>query len=137
MQYPFNLIPDGSGWLITFPDIPEALTGGQTKEDAIEMAKDALITALEFYFEDKRTVPNPSKQEKGQEVVNLPVSLCAKILLLNEMVAQKIRPTEMARKIGTTAQEFNRITNLRHATKIDSIDQALRALGKRLELHLA
>ncbi len=36
-----------------------------------------------------------------------------------------------ARYIGATRQEVNRITNLKHATKIDRIDVALRALGKR------
>ncbi len=48
----------------------------------------------------------------------------------------------MARRIGTTRQEVNRLTDLRHATKIDRakinrIDAALRALGKRLYLDAA
>jgi len=43
----------------------------------------------------------------------------------------------MARRIGTTRQEVNRLTNLKHATKIDRIDAALRALGKRLYLDAA
>jgi antitoxin HicB len=43
----------------------------------------------------------------------------------------------MARRIGATRQEVNRLTNLKHATKIDRIDVALRALGKRLYLNAA
>jgi antitoxin HicB len=53
------------------------------------------------------------------------------------MLHQKVRPIELARRIGTTKQEVNRLTDLRHATKIDRIDTALRALGKRLILDAA
>ena len=56
------------------------------------------------------------------------------MLLLNEMVKQKVRPSELARRLGTTAQEVNRLTQLKHATKIDGIDQALSVLGKRLQI---
>ena len=56
------------------------------------------------------------------------------MLLLNEMVKQKVRPSELARRLGTTAQEVDRLTQLKHATKIDGIDQALSVLGKRLQI---
>jgi antitoxin HicB len=53
------------------------------------------------------------------------------------MLRQKVRPAELARRIGTTPQEINRLTDIRHTTKIDRIDDALRALGKRLVLQAA
>ena len=134
MHYPALIKPDGDGWLVTFPDIPEALTAGSTHEEAIDMAKDALVTALEFYFDDKREIPAPSRVKRGQVAVDLPASVAAKVLLLNEMIAQNIRPSELARRLGTTAQEVNRLTQLSHATKIDGIDNALQALGKRLDI---
>ena len=56
------------------------------------------------------------------------------MLLLNEMVKQKVRPSELARRLGTTAQEVNRLTQLKHTTKFDGIDQALSVLGKRLQI---
>ena len=137
MQYPVTLTPDADGFVVTFPDIPEAITQGDTRENALKMAQEALETALEFYFEDKRQVPTPSQAQCGQDVIELPASLSAKILLLNEMLAQNVRPSELARRLETTPQEINRLTNLRHTTRIDGIDMALRALGKRLELRLA
>ena len=93
-------------------------------------AKDALESALDFYFEDKRTVPAPSKAKRGQHVIELPASLSAKVLLLNEMIAQNVRPAELARRLHTTPQEVNRLTNVRHTTRIDGIAAALQALGK-------
>lgn len=134
MHYPAKIEPDGTGWMVSFPDIPEALTSGATKEEAIELAASALQTAMEFYFEDKRPVPMPSKLRKGDEAIELPPSLAAKVLLLNEMVKQKVRPSDLARRLGTSAQEVNRLTDLNHTSKIDGVSAALAALGKRLEL---
>jgi antitoxin HicB len=135
--YPVNLRKDGKFILATFPDIPEAITQGNNRAHALEMAKEALELAMEFYFEDNRPVPMPSRPKRGQAVVELPPSLAAKVLLLNEMLRQRVRPAELARRIGTTKQEINRLTDLKHSTKIDRIDAALRALGKRLYLEAA
>jgi antitoxin HicB len=123
--------------VVTFPDIPEAITQGETVEESLRQAKEALESAMDFYFEDRRPVPAPSQPKRGQHVIELPASLTAKILLLNEMLRQKVRPAELARRIGTTPQEVNRLTNLRHTSKIDRIDVALQALGKRLVLEAA
>ena len=136
MKFPVTLTRDETdgGFVVTFRDIPEAITQGETVEDALVMAKDALETAMEFYFEDKRCVPAPSKPKRGQHTIELPASLSAKIWLLNEMVAQKIRPAELARRLNTTPQQVNRLTNLRHTTRIDAIAAALHAMGRQLEI---
>lgn len=130
--YPVNLRKDGKFILVTFPDIPEAVTQGRNRAEALKMAREALESALDFYFEDRRPVPAPSKPKRGQPVVELPASMAAKILLLNEMLRQKVRPAELARRIGVTPQAVNRLTDIRHASLIDGVDVALRALGKRL-----
>ena len=135
-KYPVILTPDkkDGGFVVTFKDVPEAITQGDTVPQALAAAKEALETALDFYFEDKRAVPAPSKPKRGQHVIELPASLSAKMLLLNEMIAQNVRPAELARRLKTTPQEVNRLTNVRHTTRIDSIAAALQALGKQLEL---
>jgi len=99
-------------------------------------AKDALESALDFYFEGKRAVPMPSRARRGQKVVELPASLSAKVLLLNEMVTQNVRPAELARRLNTSPQEVNRLTNVRHTTRIDGIAAALQALGKHLDMRV-
>ena len=134
LAYPVRLRKDGKFILVTFPDIPEAITQGDNREHALRMAAEALESAMEFYFDDRRAVPEPSKPKRGQQLVELPASVAAKALLLNEMISQKVRPAELARRIGTTPQEVNRLTNIRHASKIDGIAVAMKALGKTLEI---
>ena len=92
MKYPATFTPDDIGFVVTFHDIPEALTQGDDEVEAREMARDALITAMDFYFEDLRAVPPPSAPQPDDRIISLPASLTAKILLLNEMVAQAVIP---------------------------------------------
>lgn len=135
-RYPALLEPEGDGFNITFRDIPEAITCGDNREDALEMAAGALLTAMEFYFEDRRPVPLPSAPQDGEVLIALPSSVWAKVLLLNEMLAQRVTPAELARRLNTRPQDVTRIVNLGHATKIDTISAALRTMGKDLEISI-
>jgi antitoxin HicB len=136
LAYPVKLTADkeSGGFVVTFPDIPEAITQGETVDEALKMAQDALETALDFYFDDRRAVPAPSKPKRGRRLVTLPVSIEAKVLLLNEMIRQRVRPAELARRLRTTPQAVNRLVNLRYVSKIDGIAGAMAALGKSLEV---
>ncbi|WP_263355963.1 type II toxin-antitoxin system HicB family antitoxin [Acidicapsa ligni] len=136
MRYPITIQPDGRFFLVTFPDIPEAITQGETEEEALLAAKDALESALDFYFEDNRAVPVPSKVKRGQRYVDLPTSVGAKVLLLNEMITQKVRPAELARRLSVTPQEVTRLIDVNHTSKIDGIANALSALGKTMEIRV-
>ena len=137
LSYPARVVRDGEGFMVSFVDIPEALTGAATREQALEMAADALTIAMDFHFEDRRPVPPPSVPKRGQALIDLPPSVGAKVLLLNEMIAQGTRPADLARLMNVRPQEVNRLTTLQHPTKIDTIAQALKVLGKRLDLSLA
>lgn len=59
------------------------------------------------------------------------------MLLLTTMVSSKIRPVDLARKKGVKPQEVNRIIDLTHNTRIDTIPKALNSLGKSLNLSLS
>ncbi len=137
MRYPARITCKADGCTVTFPDIPEAITCGDTKEEALENAVDALETALDFYFEQDRSVPMPSVPKRGQHLIELPPSVSAKVLLFNELLAQKVRPAELARRLAIPRQHVTRLLDPRHPTKIDSIAAALKVLGKTLEIRAA
>lgn len=134
MKYPATLTPDEGGFVVSFRDIPEANSQGDDEADALAMAKDALVTAMDFYFEDRRQVPAPSPAKKGEHLVALPVSVSAKILLLNAMVERNMRPADLARLMGIKPQEVTRILDLSHNTKIDTVADAMAALGCELDV---
>jgi antitoxin HicB len=137
MLYPARFRRSDGVIVVTFPDIPEAITQGDDTADARRQALDAFETALDFYFEEGRSIPLPSTAKPSHKLIELPPSVAAKILLHNEMVRQKVRPIDLANRLGIPRQEVTRMLDWRHNTKIDTTAKALAALGKRLELHVA
>lgn len=59
------------GFVVTFRDVPEANTQGDTFIEAVEMAQDALQTAMEFYDEDGKPYPTPSEPQQGDVMIEL------------------------------------------------------------------
>ena len=120
MRYPVTLTPaPEGGYMVSFVDIPEALTQGETVAEAMEAAKDALLTAFDFYFEDNELIPLPSPLNSHDHFIEVPLSVASKVLLLNAFLPK---------------QEITRLFNLHHATKIDAVQLAAKALGKELSL---
>ena len=137
MKYPATFTPDTGGFVVTFHDIPEAITQGDDEAEALTMARDVLIASMEVYFDEKRPVPAPSAPRKGDRLIALPASIAVKVLLLNQMLEQNVIPSELARRMATTRQEVNRLIDLKHTTRIDRIEDAMAALGRELELSVA
>ncbi|EHN6577328.1 type II toxin-antitoxin system HicB family antitoxin [Salmonella enterica] len=132
MRYPVVLMPDSGGYVVSFPDIPEALTQGDTREEALKNALDALVTAFEFYFEDGERIPEPG--EVNGDFVEVPASVAAKVMLLNTWVGSGLTQVDLANRMGIRKQEVTRLFDLKHSTKIDTIQKALATLGRRLEI---
>ena len=82
--------PEG-GFVVTFPDVPEAITQGADREEALLYAVDALEAALSFYVDDKRPLPMPSKPKRGQVVVRPSVLESVKLAIYAEMLAQVVK----------------------------------------------
>jgi len=136
-QYPMTVESNGEGGFIAcFRDVPEAVTESWSLEELKEDALDALITSIDFYIEDGREFPSPSELETGDMAVALPASVIAKVLLLNTMVKNNVRPADLARKMRIKPQEVTRITDVKHSTKIDTMQNAFKALGKDLVFEL-
>lgn len=137
LNYPVTLSPDSNGTvLVGFPDFPEANSVGETEEDALREAVDALITALEVYFDARRPVPLPSAPARGQRTVALRALETAKVLLWNEMQRQQLRKADLARMLNVHQPQVDRLFDLRHSSKLDFVEQTARALGRRLTIGL-
>jgi len=69
LEYPVDLSPaEEGGFVVTFPDVPEAITQGDTRDEALLAAKDALETALSMYVDNRRDLPRPGAA-RGRPVV--------------------------------------------------------------------
>ena len=137
MKYPAIFTKSGKGYVVSFRDIPEALTQGDNFEEAVLMAEDALMTSLDFYFEDNRLVPMPSQAQSGDVLIELPASAFIKLLLLNTMLEERVTQSVLAKRMGVKPQQVTRLVNLKHTTKIDNLSCAFKALGRELCVNVA
>jgi antitoxin HicB len=136
MRYPIKLTVDGPYFLVTFPDFPEAITHGESEEDALRHALDALETVFWHSFDSRDFIPEPSTVKRGQRFVDVPLT-AAKVLLHNEMLRQKVRPAALARRMGLPRKKLDRILNPRYKTRIDTTAKVFTALGKHLKPYIA
>lgn len=58
--YPVVFHPEDIGYSVTVPDIDGCFTQGDTFEEAVTMAQDAIGLMLEDYFAEKKELPAPS-----------------------------------------------------------------------------
>lgn len=135
MFYPARFEPaEEGGFVVTFPDLPEGITQGDTYEEAMEMAEDALISCVEIYFDDEKPFPSPRKLKKGEEAVFLPDSIYAKVLLHNTILDKKVSKAELARLTTIRPPEIQRILTPKHNTKIDTISRIMAKIGNPISL---
>ncbi|HTJ94844.1 MAG TPA: type II toxin-antitoxin system HicB family antitoxin [Pararobbsia sp.] len=136
--YPIKIKPDDNGTLlVTFPDIPEAITVAESEEDVGRMALEALESAFDIYFDQRREIPAPSAPKRGQKTVTLSALVTSKVLLANEMVRQGVRKAELARRLRVHSPQVDRLLDPRHSSKIDAIESAFESLGRRLDISVA
>ena len=136
-DYPVTLTPDGDTVLVTFADVPEALTFGADEDEALLQAVDALETALSFYVEARKPLPVASKAKRGQRTVRPSALDGAKLGVYQAMTEQGIKKSELARRLGWHMPQVDRLFDLRHASRLDQIEAAARALGRHLEVRVA
>lgn len=139
MNYAYccELAADQDGHLVaSFPDVPEAITGGADRLEAMELAWDALAVALAGYVHQKRDIPAPRGAAAGQELVAVPTVVAAKLALYSAMRAQRITKVELARRLGVSESAVRKLTNPDHRSHIGQVQKALQAVGHNLAIEV-
>jgi antitoxin HicB len=136
--YPAALTPDpDGGFTVTFRDVPEAITEGDTREEALLRAEDALESALAMYIAAGELLPAASKAEADEEMVPLLALGMAKAALYEAMREQGVGRAELARRLRWHFPQVSRVLDLRHASRMEHVEAALAALGLRLIVDVA
>jgi len=135
LDYPVDLTPDGDSVLVTFPDVPEAITFGADADEALLQARDALETALAMYVDDRRDLPVPGPAD-GRPTVRPNALECAKLGIYAAMREQGLRKADLARRLNWHMPQVDRLLDLSHASKLSQIEQAAASMGKRVALRI-
>ena len=113
--------------LVSYPDVPEALTEGDTRQDALEAAQDCLISALGGYISRGWPVPVPSTTENSA-IVKLPEGVELKLSLYARMLERDISPAMLAKRLGQPHSWVRQLLNLDKFTFPIHLDEAFGAL---------
>jgi antitoxin HicB len=122
--------------LVDVPCIPEAHTFGEDREEALSRAPDAIEAALMCYIDLHRDIPMPEAGRKGP-FVTLPALTEAKLGLYTAMRTAKVSKSELARRLNWHLPQVDRLLDLRHASRLDQLEAALGAMGKRLSVKIS
>lgn len=132
--YPASFLPEGNakGFHVRFPDLPEALTGGDDLSDTFGQAADCLAEAIAGRIARGDEIPAPSKPKRGQHLISVPLYLAPKLALYLAMRERGMPNTQLAKLLGVSETVIRRMLNPKHDTKPEKIQAALAALGKRI-----
>lgn len=135
ISYRVHLTSDDNGtFLVTSPDFPELTTFGDTREEALSYALDALEEAIAARMSHREEIPSPSRGKAQDWRVTLPMQASLKVLLYQAMWKQGIRKADLARRMSIHKQEVDRILDLNHATNLAKLERAFDVLGKKLSV---
>jgi antitoxin HicB len=134
--FPCNIRPDeeegGWGFVVSFPDIYGANTGGKTFKESIILAEDCMVVALSAYIDLGRDLPTPSPYQEGQELLSVQPVIAAQLDLYAAMREQGISRSDLAERLGVSNDDAERLLSLDYHTPIARVAQALRAVGCEL-----
>ena len=135
--YPAHLTSELDGrYTVTFPDLPDAVTQGTDRLDAIAMAADCLAETLSSRIAERADIPAPSCLKRGQIRVSVPVYVAAKAALYVAMKQQRVSVNQLAKALNGQHVQVRRLLDTDQASNMRRIDEALMAIGRRVRVSL-
>ena len=133
-EFPCEIVLDmeeeQEAYVVTFPDVYGATTGGWSWDEAVAMAQDALGAALGMYVKRREDIPTPSRRSGDQVLVPVPANLAAKLALYKAMREQGVNNVALADRLSLSENAVRRLVDPDHRSHIDHLEKALRAVGR-------
>ena len=138
MEYAALFEPaEEGGFVITIPDFGWGVSQGDSEVEAREMATALLQTLIQEHIRKGEALPRPTRPRgKKYRLIRLPALQGAKAELYVAFVASGIRKAELARRLGIPKTTIDRLFDFGNHTRLDQIEAAFAALGKRLALEV-
>ncbi|HDR2590994.1 TPA: hypothetical protein QCI16_004488 [Enterobacter ludwigii] len=133
-NYPVKLeLDDNTGaYVVSCRDLPLFNSVGDSVEEALLEASDGLVTAVAIEIEERRPIPTGSEPLEGEYLISLPVLPAMKVALHNAMIETGTRKAELARKLGKNGAQIDRLLDVEHSSKVETIELALHQLNRNI-----
>ena len=142
-SFPASLTPDpdDGGYVVTFRDLPEAITQGDSIEvalqeaaDCIEEAMPSASFAIAARIDDRLNIPEPSDMLENEYLVTVPMQTALKAAVTLALSESEMNKVQLANALEVDEKEVRRILNPRHGTKLATLERTLQILGKKAVL---
>ncbi|WP_375702198.1 type II toxin-antitoxin system HicB family antitoxin [Bartonella sp. AA89HNZF] len=136
MKYALKFIKDDNDTLLVVSkDFQEFITYGNDEKEALEHAKNALLTVIMGRFQDREVVPFGAR-DAAYPFVEVSSLVILKIAIHNAMIEKNLRKADLVRLLKLHPIQIDRLLDLNHATKLDALESTLIALGKEITINV-
>ncbi|MFI4963715.1 MAG: type II toxin-antitoxin system HicB family antitoxin [Legionellales bacterium] len=135
LTYGAKIEPDGEGYLVTFRDIENAFTAGDTWDEAVFNAQEVLDLILLDRLEKDEEIPMPSVFKNGEVAIAVSPEVAAPGLLHIMRISNHRSMADVARIMGVSYQSYQRLESGKNLT-MKSLKKAASALGSIVEIRL-
>jgi antitoxin HicB len=131
MKYIAKLTQEDGRWLVDFPDCPGCQTFGNTKEEALAMAAEALEGWLETHLEYGDVPPRPRAHRGGVAIdVRTGLDVAIQLRWLRDHLG--LTQAELAKKVGVSQQQIAKLENASSNPTIRTLTQLTDRVGARI-----
>ena len=134
MRYAVKLTRFDNSFLVSCRDLHGLNTEGDTVEEALAHAAEAMALVLQYCIDERMPFPETTEKKRGEYWIELSPLQSAKAGLYLAMRAGKVRKSDLIRKLNTQAPQVDRLLDLTHKSKLEHVVAALDALGYRVHL---
>ena len=134
IAYPARITKEEDGiFFVAFPDLEEAMTQGETLDEALFNAAEVLTLVMEHRLEQEQEIPEPSQLTSSDVHWVAPeVNVQAALLIRKARAGRPL--ADLARILDASWPSVKRLENPRSSPTLKMINKAAAALGKRLVL---
>lgn len=131
--YPAIITKEHKRYTVEFPDLPEAITEGESLEEAVFNASDVLTLTLEGRMEEGLDIPSPSHIKKAYLIAP---SARIQAALLIRLAKGQHTLSEIARSLGTSWPSVARLEDPHHWPSLRQLERVAAAIGQKLIISL-
>ncbi len=136
LTYGATLSHEDDGIVVTFRDLDNVITEGDTEEEAVFNAQEALDGVLASMTEHGDEIPSPSGIEDGEVGIAVSPEVAAPVLLHSLRTEQHKSLSDVAKTLGKSYQAVQRMERQGSNLTLKSLKMAAAALGATVEIRL-
>jgi antitoxin HicB len=138
MTYTAKITQEDGDYIVSFPDKPNVNTCGETLDEALAMAEEALNATLECELDHGvQLVASKVKANSKRSLYAIPVQPDIELAYLIFEARQNRPVAKVAKAAGLSKEAYQRFETPRGNPTWDMLNVLAKALGKHLEVRLA